>query len=239
METKGGGITSIRYIGILGYDILDLTVYLSMVLKNLQYSIIVADMRRGEELLFFQQDSCIYSYKGIEFYRCKEDGDGLKSIPADALRDSDIVIVMGEKDNRAFEDLCDHIYVVADTSYRMSQDLKDIIRKGRKITGVIFRDVTDNGIDASYIIKHIIKDDYLFKILKAGNIYEIEDDIIDREYKIAMSYEGFTDFKNLSEDFLKVISDLTEKITDRRGKILEKALAKAKEGKIIEHSILE
>lgn len=233
MESTGGEITVTytRYIGILGYDIFDLAVYLSMVIKNLQYNISVADISDRENLLQNQQKSCIYSYKNIDFYR----GNFIKT----DMNKYDYVLILSEHCDDSLIRLCDSVFAVADNSYAMSEYLKAVIRGCESLSGVIFRDVTDNGIDSGYIVKHIIRDDYLFKLLRNGGVYEIKDDAIDREYKIALGYEGITDFKNLSGSFLKTLSAIALKITGEKEKLIKIALLKAREGKIIEHSILE
>lgn len=221
-------LKSSGYIGILGKDAFDLTVYLSMVLKNLQYDVSVADISKKANFFLYQQDSCAYSYKNINFFR--------SDIPE---AKSNIVLLLSDESSDEFNSLCESVYIVADNSYSMSEYIKKAIRRTGIISGVVFRDVTDNGITADYIIRHIIKDDYLIKLSEKGSIYQIADDDIDREYKIALGYEGITDFKRLSGDFLKTISDICGKITKKPAKLVEKALEKAKEGEIIEHSILE
>lgn len=222
-------INKARYIGILGYDTLDFSVYLSMVLKNLQYDIIVADISCRARF-FFQQDSCDYSYKDIYFFK----GD-IKDLKTEA----DFILVLSDKGQPSFFELCDNVYVVSDNSFGMSEYIKNVIRKSKKLDGVIFRDVTDNGITGQYVVNHIIKDDYLIKLMKKGYVYEIEDDAIDREYKISLSYEGISDFKRLSTGFSKVLKKIVQRITQAKEQDIDKALAKSKEGKIIEYSILE
>lgn len=222
-------IKKARYVGILGYDTLDLSVYLSMVLKNLQYDIIVADISCRARF-FFQQDSCDYSFKDIYFYK----GD------ISALdREADFIFVLSDEGTSSFFQLCDSVYVVSDNSFAMSEYIKSIIRGTDRLDGVIFRDITDNGITGRYVVNHIIKDDYLVKLLKKGFVYEIGDDAIDREYKISLSYEGISDFKRLSSGYLQVLTKLVLRLTDAKMQDIEKALSRAKEGKIIEYSILE
>ena len=75
--------------------------------------------------------------------------------------------------------------------------------------------------------------------MKKGYVYEIADDAIDREYKISMSYEGISSFKRLSEGFSKVLIKIAKRLTEAREQDIEKALSRAREGKIIEYSILE
>lgn len=200
-----------------------------MVLRNLQYDVIVADIScRGR--FFFQQDSCDYSYKDIYFYR----GD-IKALK----READFVFVLSDRVQSSFFDLCDSVYAVSDNSFGMSEYIKDIIRGSNKLDGVVFRDVTDNGVTGRYVVNHVIKDDYLIKLLNKGYVYEITDDAIDREYKISLSYEGISDFKRLSSGFSRVLVKVAHRLTDAREQDIERALSKAKEGKIIEYSILE
>ena len=200
-----------------------------MVFRNLQYDVIVADISCRARF-FFQQDSCDFSYKDIYFYK----GD-IKALK----READFVFVLSDKGQPSFFDLCDNVYAVSDNSFGMSEYIKEIIRGSNKLDGVIFRDVTDNGVTGRYVVNHIIKDDYLIKLLKKGYIYEIADDAIDREYKISLSYEGISDFKRLSSDFSRVLIRITQRITDAKEQDIEKALSRSKEGKIIEYSILE
>ncbi len=202
-----------------------------MTLKNLQYSISVADISGRSCLLINQQESCVYSYKNISFYK--------GNVTDEAAEQSDYVIIMADTLDTAFEQMCDAIFVVVDNSYAMSVYLKEVIRSIAEITGIIFREVTDNGVNSEYIIKYVIKDDYLYKLMQNNCVYQIADDVIDREYKISMGYEGITHFKNLSGDFLRVISAIAVKVTGKDMKMVDKALGKAKEGEIIEHSILE
>lgn len=216
------------YIGILGKDAFDLTVYLSMVLKNLHYNVSVADISKGANFFLFQQASCTYSYKNIDFYRNDISHYG-----------SDIVLVLADEISEQIEALCGLFYIVTDNSYAGSQYLKAAIRQITDIEGVIFRDVTDNGITPEYIIRHIIKDDYLIRLSNSHRVYKISDDVIDREYKVALGYEGITDFKKLSGEYLKVLSEMALRISGKEPKAVEKALEKAKEGEIIEYSILE
>lgn len=200
-----------------------------MMLRNLQYDVIVADTS-CKARFFFQQDSCDYSFKDIYFYK----GD------INALdREADFIFVLSKKLQQSFFDLCDSVYAVSDNSFGMSEYIKNIIRDSRKLDGVIFRDVTDNGVTGRYVVNHIIKDDYLIKLLKKGYVYEIADDAIDREYKISMSYEGISSFKRLSEGFSKVLIKIAKRLTEAREQDIEKALSRAREGKIIEYSILE
>lgn len=200
-----------------------------MILRNLQYDIIVADISCRARF-FFQQVSCDYSYKGICFY--KGDINALN-------KKADFIFVLSKKVQPSFFDLCDSVYAVSDNSFGMSEYIKDIIRGGNKLDGVVFRDVTDNGVTGRYVVNHIIKDDYLIKLLKKGYVYEIADDAIDREYKISLSYEGISSFKRLSADFSKVLIKIAQRLTEAREQDIEKALSRAKEGKIIEYSILE
>lgn len=200
-----------------------------MVFRNLQYDVIVADISCRARF-FFQQDSCDFSYKDIYFYK----GD-IKALK----READFVFVLSDKGQPSFFDLCDSVYAVSDNSFGMSEYIKDIIRGSNKLDGVIFRDVTDNGVTGRYVVNHIIKDDYLIKLLKKGYVYEIADDAIDREYKISLSYEGISDFKRLSSDFSRVLIRITQRITETKEQDIEKALSRSKEGKIIEYSILE
>lgn len=218
-----------RYIGILGYDTSDISVYLSMVLKNLQYDVIVADISCRARF-FFQQVSCDYSYKGIYFY--KGDVKGLKE-------EADFIFVLSDRVQPSLFELCDNVYVVSDNSFGMSEYIKDTIRVSNKLDGVIFRDITDNGVTGRYIVNYIIRDDYLIKLMKKGCIYEIGDDEIDREYKISLGYEGISSFKNLSEGFSRVLVKVIRDLTNLKEHDIEKALNRAKEGKIIEYSILE
>lgn len=201
-----------------------------MILKNLQYGVSVADITDRARFFLQRQDSCGYSYKNIYFYKGElpnETGDG------------DCVFVLADEGSSGLYELCDRMYVVVDNSYGMSEYVKNILRGNSRIDGVIFRDITDNGITGQYIVKHIIKDDYLMKLFRAGCVYQIADDMIDREYKIAIGYEGISDFKNLSSGFLRVLSSVVQRITGEGARTVEKAIARAKEGEIFEYSILE
>ena len=152
---------------------------------------------------------------------------------------ADFIFVLSDKGNPLFFQLCDSVYVISDNSLSMTDYIKNIIRGTDRLDGVIFRDVTDNGITGKYVVNHIIKDEYLVKLLKKGYVYEILDDEIDREYKISLAYEGISDFKRLSSGFLQVLSKIAQRLTEAKVQDIDKALSKAKEGKIIEYSILE
>lgn len=229
-----------KSIGILGYDTYDLAIYVSMVLKNLQYNVIVISVTKKSESIFNQQGSCnYYSYKNIQFYKGKTIKSCLEHIPEKSMEKADYVLVLLDSlEDHMVDDFC-KLFIVLDNSFYMTEYLKKTIRKLDSIDGIVFRDITDNGISSEFIIKHIIKDDYLCKLYQKGSIYQIGDDIIDREYKISIEYEGITNFKNLSDDFLKAIENIVINISRHDSKSVIKALLKAKEGLIFEHCILE
>lgn len=228
----GGGI--IR-IGILGYDILDFSVYLSMILKNLQYDVIVADMTHMENQLFNWQESCENSYKKIIFHKGKSTDDYFGSFE----RERDIVIFLfdDEKDNMLLE--MDKTFIITDNRYQSVMNMRNMVRSCEQLNGIIFRDITENGVNANYIIKQVLKDDYLVNLQKSGKVYEINDDIYDREYNISLQYDGITDFKHLSDKFIKSLHFVAREITAFESKLIEKAILKAKDGEIYEHCILE
>ena len=229
-----------KSIGILGYNTYDLAIYVSMVLKNLQYNIIVISVTEKLESIFNQQNSCnYYSYKNIQFYKGKTIKSCLEHIPTKSMEKADYVLVLLDSlESHVATDFY-KLFIVVDNSYYMTEYLKLIIRKLDSIDGIVFRDITDNGISSEFIIKHIIRDDYLWKLYQRGSVYQISDDIIDREYKISIEYEGITNFKNLSSDFLKAIENVVIKISGHGSKSVLRALTKAKEGLIFEHCILE
>ena len=114
------------------------------------------------------------------------------------------------------------------------------IKNSRMATGIIVRDVTDGGIHAQYLMKYVFMDDYLLKMYQTHRVYQIHDDLTDREYRINMQYGDFGGFQNLSAEFLKVLEQIAAELTGYDKKQIKYSLKYAKEGKTIEkHNILE
>ena len=56
----------------------------------------------------------------------------------------------------------------------------------------------NGAIHAEYLMKHVFMDDYLLNMYYTNRVYQIHDDLTDREYRINMQYGDFGSKENSS-----------------------------------------
>ena len=237
-----GGIIITQYIVFYGEGVLDIILYISAVLRNLSYSVLVADLSEDNNFYFIQtQNSCdIFTHKKVDFY--KADIVSLKDFKRDIVEEEYSFVILYH--NKPFKEIYDYlkpefIYVSSNMEYRSIKSLYSFIKETEGVNSIIFRDIYDNGINASYIISSILRDDYIKKLFKQGRVFEIHEDYEDKSYFINMIYEGITGFKRQSREISKLIKSIVKEVSCREDRAIEIAYKKAREGKIYEHSFLE
>ncbi len=234
---QGGENTSATYIGLCGKLSADLTVYLGQILKNLQKRVLIADLTESHGLyyLFSVSEKFPVTYRNIDYIG--KDFD----IYEQKNNKYDYVLVCIENSARHILGNClSKIYYISDTQYINFFSMINEIKNSKMATGIIIRDVTDGAIHAEYLMKHVFMDDYLLNMYYTNRVYQIHDDLTDREYRINMQYGDFGSFRNLSAEFLKVLEQITAELTGYDKKQIKYSLKYAKEGKTIEkHNILE
>lgn len=235
--TQGGENTNVTYVGLCGKLSVDMAVYLGQILKNLQKRVLITDLTESYALyyLFSVSEKFPVTYKNIDYI-----GRNF-NVYAEKNNEYDYIIICMEKNVRYMLGNClSKIYYISDTQYVNFFSMVNEIKNSKMATGVIIRDVTDGGIHAEYLIKCVFMDDYLLKMYQAHRVYQIHDDLTDREYRINMQYGDFGSFENLSPDFFKVLEHIAAELTGYDKKQIKYSLKYAKEGKTIEkHNILE
>ncbi len=234
---RGGESTSTLYVGLCGLLSVDMAVYLGQILNNLNRKILIADLTNRQALkhLFSQVDQFPVTYHRIDYVSSEF------NMYAKENESYDIIFVCLTGDIRQLTgNRLSQLYYISDSDYFNVERMMQEIRTAKIITGIVFRDLTENGIGASYLLKYVCMDDYLTKLHREGRVYEIYDDLVDREYRIAMQYGAFSEFKKLSFGFLRVLECLAMEISGCEKHQVHKALKFAKEGKFIEeHHVLE
>jgi len=225
-----------------GEGVLDIILYISAVLRNLSYSVLVADLSEDSNFYFIHsQNSCdIFTHKKVDFY--KSDILSLKDFKRDILEEDYSFVILYH--NKPFKELYEYlkpefIYVSSNMEYRSIKSLYSYIKETEGVNSIIFRGVYDNGINASYIISSILRDDYIKMLFKQGRVFEIHEDYEDESYLINMIYEGISGFKRQSKELSKLIKAIVSELSNREDKAIDLAYKKAREGKIYEHSFLE
>lgn len=216
---------------------MDIAVYLGQILKNLQKKVLIADLTEsfGLYYLFSVSEKFPITYGGVDYvgkqfqaYAAENDG-------------YDIIILCMEGNVRQISgNRLSMIYYISNTKYSNFLSMINEVKKAKKVTGIIVRDITESGITVPYLLKFVFMDDFLIRLYQQNRFYSIRDDFADREYEISMQYGYFGEFKNLSADFLKALEEMTVEISGCLNKEVKLALKYAKEGKNIEkHNILE
>lgn len=234
---QGGENTSVTYIGLCGKLSVDFTVYLGQILKNLQKRVLIADLTESHGLyyLFSVSEKFPLTYKNIDYI-----GKNF-NIYEEKNNEYDYILVCMENNVRYILGNClSKIYYISDTQYVNFLSMITEIKTSKIATGIIVRDVTDGGIHAEYLIKYVFMDDFLMNMYYTHRVYQIHDDLTDREYRINMQYGDFGSFQNLSAEFLRVLEQIATELTGYDKKQIKYSLKYAKEGKTIEkHNILE
>ncbi len=227
------------YIGFFGKGSYDLVIYLCTVLRNLQYKVLIADAL-GDDLFSFLYSSDtdiheVITFKKIDFIRCRKDFS-LSDIVSQHIQ-YDYVIVLSEYAKSQLNSFS-YKYFVTDTRFINVMQMLEALKQMDKIDGIVFKDATES-VSSEFIIKHILKDDYLTKLFDEKKVFSIKLDLINSNYYINMQYSGFSNYRNLSKDFVFVIKSIVRMISKKEKSAINKAISRAKEGVIFEHSILE
>ncbi len=234
---QGGENTNVTYVGLCGKLSVDLAVYLGQILKNLQKRVLIADLTEGHGLyyLFSVSEKFPVTYRNVDYI-----GKDFNVYAEENNEYNYILICMENNIRHILGNYLSKIYYISDTQYINFFSMVNEIKNSRMATGIIVRDVTDGGIHAQYLMKYVFMDDYLLKMYQTHRVYQIHDDLTDREYRINMQYGDFGGFQNLSAEFLKVLEQIAAELTGYDKKQIKYSLKYAKEGKTIEkHNILE
>lgn len=224
-------------MGLCGKLSVDMAVYLGQILKNLQKKVLIADLTESGGLYYLFSVSKNFpitygnvDYTGGEFHAYAQENE-----------DYDVVLVCMEGNVRRISgNRLSKIYYISDTQYVNFLSMIKEIRNARDVTGIIIRDITEGSVTVSYLLKYVFMDEYLLKLYGQNRFYYIHDDLTDREYRLNMQYGNFGEFKNLSDEFLKVLEKITMEITGYGKSEVKLSLKYAKEGKPIEkHNFLE
>lgn len=224
-------------MGLCGKLTIDLAVYLGQILKNLQKRVLIADLTENYGLyyLFSVSEKFPVTYKNIDYIGTDFDAYAEENNEYDY-----ILICMTGRIRQRIGNRLSKIYYVSDTQYVNFLSIVNEIKNSRVATGMIIRDITDGGIHAEYLLKYVFMDEYLLKMYQNHRVYQIHDDLTDREYRINMQYGDFGSFQNLSTEFLRVLERITAELTGYEKKQVKHLLKYAKEGKTIEkHNVLE
>lgn len=239
LDYQGGEGTGTVYIGMCGSLTLDVAVYTGRTLNNLGHTVLIADFTESEGLhyLFSVSKNFPINYQGIDYTK---ETDNLWQEYTDNY---DYVIVCVQEDIRQIgEYFFSYVYYVSDMEYKHMKNMIEQMKQNRLVSGVILRDMIQEGINAEYLIKYVFRDDYLFRLYAEKRFYQIIEDVFDNEYRIFMQYGDLHNFRRLSMAYLKVIEIIVMEITNMENKMIKKALKDAKEGKVVEkhkYSILE
>lgn len=234
---EGGEGTNTLYVGLCGILSIDMAVYLGQILNNLNRRVLIADLtgRQGLPFLFSGAEQFPITYRKVDYI-----GSEFHMYAEDNQQYDVILVCLNGNIRQLTGNRLSKLYYISDSDYTNLRQMLLEIRNARLVTGLIFRDMTDNGITASYLLKCVCMDDYLGRICAEGRVYEIPDDLVDREYRIAMQYGEFVDFRHLSSGYLRVLEKLALDITGCGQNLVKKAVKYAKEGKYIEeHHVLE
>lgn len=234
---QGGEGTSTAYIGLCGKLSVDLAVYLGQILKNLQKRVLIADLTESYGLyyLFSVSEKFPVTYRNVDYI-----SRDFNVYAEENNRYDYILICMTGNVRRVAGSRLSKIYYISDTQYVNILSMIYEIKNFGQATGIIIRDITEGGIHPEYLFKYVFADDYLMKMYYGHRLYQIHDDLTDREYRLNMQYGDFSSFRNLSGEFLKVLEMVTMELTGYEKSRVSHSLKYAKEGKTIEkHNILE
>lgn len=223
-------------MGLCGLPSVDIAVYLGQILKNLQKKVLIADLTGSNGLydLLPASEKLPITYKNVDYI-----GDRFHIYSSENDYYEYILVCLNQDSRRLTGNRLSKMYYVTNTEYDNFKSMTLSVKNGKMISGVIVRDVTEGEITVSYLLRCIFQDDYLMKMYREHRIFEIHDDLTDREYRLKMQYGNFGEFKNLSPEFCSVLERLSVEITGCKKNYVTKALKYAKEGKSIEkHYIL-
>lgn len=216
---------------------LDVAFYLGQILMNLKQKVLIADLTGtgGLYAVFSDNNNTLFTYRNVDYVSKEFDIIDNKYDIYDC-----VIVCLKDSPRSIHGNMFSKVYFISDTQYTHIFKLLYDIKNTRTITGIILRDVTDNGINGKYIFNYYLKDDFASKIYSDGRVYEIQDDLIDREYRLQMQYGSPGKFSGLSKGFLNVLKIIITELTGMNKDYIAKAIKNAKEGKIIEkYSILE
>lgn len=204
----------------------DYVIYMSYILNNIGYKVVINDMTSEKELANIISCSNfeipIRTYRNIDFNfgECLWEGYDYSIIYS-----NDIEILLKMNDEYGLRNIT---YVIINVSVYKNMLLicRDFIQKMNRDVIFILRDRV-GYIDMHYVMKHIITEDRIV------DNHEIKYHKQDKKYEYEMEYGGIVAFENLSGDYRSSLVRCVAIITCQKKKKVKKALAKAMKGCIV------
>lgn len=220
-----------KKIGFLGVQKHDLCIYLGRVIHHLGHRVLTVDNSAEQQLKY-----CIpmpelpgqsFVLQGVEY--------GFQ-MPLDHIDISGYDYV--------FEDLgkwsprqqsgYDEIYLVTDPQVMNMEQCRYLLQKLQNPVNLVLRDMCAYKIQDKRVI-HFFEQEKT----KIRNLYMIEQDILDYEYRIQMQYEPCREFHEISAGMEKTIMRMAQNITARSWMDIMYAYRAARRGELFDHCFLE
>lgn len=200
----------------------DFPIYLSFVLNNMGYSVLVNDRSVHQDMA--DVVSCNAFSEHIRTYRCVD-----FNFSEDVLTGYDYVICYYDEWSEALFDTDSNYIVLNVQIYRCDMELcRRIMENARADIIIVIRDKAGTVAGRKYIGK------YMSNITELLDIHEIKLDRYDKEYQYRMDYEGILSLRNMSEDYVKALQRTVCSITGKGHNAVKKALKHMKEGRMLE-----
>ncbi len=200
----------------------DISIYLSSVLSNLGMGVLVCDLTWDKKII-----SCtkrpkeaidVVSYRGVDF------SESFKSEYMDDVNHSIVILVMDVYTDISFLNICDDIYFVTGCERMFLETAKNYMREHKVPMNLVLKDVSPPEMRKKYLER--ISDENAFILDK----YFLPTDVIDEGYRIAMQYDSFGSFSELSPEYGKLITAICKKISGAQKTDVKRAYALAKKG---------
>ena len=214
-----------KKIGFLGVQKHDMCIYLGRVIHHLGHRVLTVDNSAEQQLKY-----CIpmpelpgqsFELQGVEY--------GFQ-MPLDHVDISGYDYV--------FEDLgkwspgqqtgYDEIYLVTDPQVMNMEKCRYLLQKLQNPVNLVIRDMCAHQIQDERV-RHFFEQEKT----KIRNLYMIDQDILDYEYRIQMQYETCREFHEISAGMEKTIMRMAQNITARSWMDIMYAYRAAKEGRAV------
>ena len=214
-----------KKIGFLGVQKHDMCIYLGRVIHHLGHRVLTVDNSAEQQLKY-----CIpmpelpgqsFVLRGVEY--------GFQ-MPLDHVDISGYDYV--------FEDLgkwspgqqtgYDEIYLVTDPQVMNMEKCRYLLQKLQNPVNLVIRDMCAHQIQDERV-RHFFEQEKT----KIRNLYMIDQDILDYEYRIQMQYETCREFHEISAGMEKTIMRMAQNITARSWMDIMYAYRAAKEGRAV------
>jgi hypothetical protein len=222
----------VKNIICFGNGYKDYVIYMSYVLNNMGYRIIINDMSKRKDLsnVISCNDFTIpmRTYRNIDFNFGEYVCEGYDYV---LTYSDDIDVLLYMDNNDLFGEI---LYIIINASVNKNTlfTCKDLIKNIEGDVILILRDKV-GYINKKYIGKYMISSNRIL------DMQEIRLDEYDKKYEYQMDYDGLIKFKYLSEDYCKSLIKSVAIITGKESDNVKRALKLAKGGRVFDNRLLE